>query len=89
MRHNFKADYNRDPDQNPSVGDLIGNYYQFGRSAVAPNLVGRISKLTNLAYCKQQLGSRFFYFGKKTTQTFAYYLNLKMIIFIDILFLQI
>jgi len=35
MRHNLKADYNLDPDQNPSVRDLIGNYYQFGRSAVA------------------------------------------------------
>lgn len=34
MRHNLGANYNLDPDQNPSVRALIGNYYQFGRKAV-------------------------------------------------------
>ncbi|OOG19219.1 hypothetical protein BWD42_04535 [Sphingobacterium sp. CZ-UAM] len=35
MRHNLGANYNLDPDQNPSVSGLHGNYYQWGRKAVA------------------------------------------------------
>lgn len=34
MRHNLGADTSLDPDQNPTVRGLIGNYYQYGRSTV-------------------------------------------------------
>ncbi|OOG19781.1 hypothetical protein BWD42_07735 [Sphingobacterium sp. CZ-UAM] len=45
MRHNLGADYSLDPDQNPSVQGLIGNYYQWGRPAIVadgftnPNII--------------------------------------------------
>lgn len=35
MRHNLGANYNLNPDQDPSVNGLHGNYYQWGRKAVA------------------------------------------------------
>lgn len=35
MRHNLGADYSLNPDQNPSIAELHGNYYQWGRKAVA------------------------------------------------------
>ena len=33
MRHNLEANYAINPDQSPSVPDLIGGYYQWGRKA--------------------------------------------------------
>ncbi|ATC38248.1 fimbrillin family protein [Elizabethkingia anophelis] len=35
MRHNLGADYSLNPDQNPSIAQLHGNYYQWGRKPVA------------------------------------------------------
>lgn len=37
MRHNLGATYSLNPDQNPSVSGLHGNYYQWGRKAVVAN----------------------------------------------------
>ena len=37
MRHNLGANTSLDPDQNPSVIGLHGNYYQWGRAAVVAN----------------------------------------------------
>ncbi|HFK5529470.1 TPA: FISUMP domain-containing protein [Elizabethkingia anophelis] len=34
MRHNLGADYSLDPDQSPSIAQLHGNYYQWGRKTV-------------------------------------------------------